>query len=132
MVSFTVNKMASLANLFTLNQYCLLWDFKCPQIKLISIIQKPKTNHNKHYISFLVYVLYSMFALLEFVCEPTLPHQTAPIKPLQKCGLYMPMAVLIWVTTCTDEISISDVNRHKTSLAIIYMCLKMYCYKCTC
>ena len=35
-------------------------------------------------------------------------------------------------TECTDEISISDVNRHKTSLAIIYMCLKMYCYKCTC
>ena len=35
------------------------------------------------------------------------------------------------VTRCTDEISISDVNRHKTSLAIIYMCLKMYCYKCT-
>ena len=32
----------------------------------------------------------------------------------------------------TDEILISDVNRHKTSLAIIYMCLKMYCYKCTC
>ena len=54
-----------------LNQYCLLWDFKCPQIKLISIIQKPKTNHNKHNISFLVYVLYSMFALLECVCEPT-------------------------------------------------------------
>ena len=35
-------------------------------------------------------------------------------------------------TECTDEISISAVNRHKTSLAIIYMCLKMYCYKCTC
>ena len=33
---------------------------------------------------------------------------------------------------CTDEILISDVNSHKTSLAIIYMCLKMYCYKCTC
>ena len=33
--------------------------------------------------------------------------------------------------SCTDEISISDVNRHKTYLAIIYMCLKMYCYKCT-
>ena len=33
---------------------------------------------------------------------------------------------------CTDETSISDVNRHKTSLANIYMCLKMYCYKCTC
>ena len=33
---------------------------------------------------------------------------------------------------CTDKILISDVNRHKTSLAIIYMCLKMYCYKCTC
>ena len=32
---------------------------------------------------------------------------------------------------CTDEISISDANRHKTSLAIISMCLKMYCYECT-
>ena len=33
---------------------------------------------------------------------------------------------------CTDEISISDVNSHKTFLANIYMCLKMYCYKCAC
>ena len=33
---------------------------------------------------------------------------------------------------CTDEISSSDVNSHKTSLANIYMCLKMYCYKCAC
>ena len=33
--------------------------------------------------------------------------------------------------SCTDELLISDVKRHKTSLAIIYMCLKMYCYKCT-
>ena len=33
---------------------------------------------------------------------------------------------------CTDEISISDVNRHRTSLATIYMCLKVYCYKCIC
>ena len=39
-----------------------------------------------------------MFALLECVCEPTLSHQTASIKPLQKCGPYMPMAVLIRVT----------------------------------
>ena len=38
----------------------------------------------------------------------------------------------LWCHHCADEISISDVNRHKTSLAIIYMCLKMYCYKCTC
>ena len=36
------------------------------------------------------------------------------------------------ISQCTDEISISDVNRQKTSLAIIYICLKMYCYKCTC
>ena len=36
-----------------------------------------------------------MFALLGCVCEPTLSHQTASIKPLQKCGPYMPMAVLI-------------------------------------
>ena len=35
-----------------------------------------------------------MFALLECVCEPTLSHQTASIKPLQKCGPYMSMAVL--------------------------------------
>ena len=39
--------------------------------------------------------MYSIFALLECVCEPTLSHQTASIKPLQKCGPYMPMAVLI-------------------------------------
>ena len=25
-----------------------------------------------------------------------------------------------------------DVNRHKTSLAIIYMCLEVYCYECIC
>ena len=37
--------------LLNLNQYCLLWEFKCPQIKLIAMIQKPKTNHNKHNIS---------------------------------------------------------------------------------
>ena len=36
-----------------------------------------------------------MFALLECVCEPTLSHQTVSIKPLKKCGPYMPMAVLI-------------------------------------
>ena len=36
-----------------------------------------------------------MFAPLECVCEPTLSHQTGLIKPLQKCGPYMPMAVLI-------------------------------------
>ena len=46
--------------------------------------------------------MYSMFALLECVSEPTLSHQTASIKPLQKCknekcGPYMPMAVLIRV-----------------------------------
>ena len=35
-------------------------------------------------------------------------------------------------TPCTDEISISYVNRHKTSLVIIYMCLEVYCYKCIC
>ena len=36
------------------------------------------------------------------------------------------------INLCTDEISISDVNRHKTSLAIIYMCLEVYCYECIC
>ena len=43
-------------------------------------------------------------------------------------------ALTIWmgVHCCTDEILISDVNSHKTSLANIYMCLKMYCYKCAC
>ena len=30
---------------------------------------------------------------------------------------------------CTDEILISDVNSYKSSLAIIYMCLKMYCHE---
>ena len=30
---------------------------------------------------------------------------------------------------CTNEILISDVNSDKNSLAIIYMCLKMYCLK---
>ena len=40
-----------------------------------------------------------MFALLECVCEPTLSHQTASIKPLQKCGPYMPMVVLIRAKT---------------------------------
>ena len=30
---------------------------------------------------------------------------------------------------CTDEILISDVNSYKSSLAIIYTCLKMFCYK---
>ena len=30
---------------------------------------------------------------------------------------------------CTDEISISDVNSYKSSLVIIYMCLKKYCHK---
>ena len=53
---FVKKKFDFLCDLLTLNQYCLLWDFKCPQIKLISIIQKPKTNHNKHNISSLVYV----------------------------------------------------------------------------
>ena len=32
-------------------------------------------------------------------------------------------------TYCTNEILISDVNSDKNSLAIIYMCLKMYCLK---
>ena len=32
----------------------------------------------------------------------------------------------------TDEISFSDVNSPKNSLAIIYICLKMYCYKYAC
>ena len=36
------------------------------------------------------------------------------------------------INLCTDEISISDVNRHKTSLPIIYMYLEVYCYKCIC
>ena len=36
-----------------------------------------------------------MFALLECVCESTLSHQTASIKPVQNCGPYMPMTVLI-------------------------------------
>ena len=54
----SLKKTAIYANIkkVNLNQYCLLWDFKCPQIKLISIVQKPKTNHNKHNISSLVYV----------------------------------------------------------------------------
>ena len=56
-------------------------------------INHTKTNHNEHNISSLVYV--GMFAILECVCEPTLSHQTASIKSLQKCGPYMPMAVLI-------------------------------------
>ena len=30
---------------------------------------------------------------------------------------------------CTNEISVSDVNSAKNSLAIIYMCLKMHCLK---
>ena len=30
---------------------------------------------------------------------------------------------------CTNEILISDVNSDKTSLAIIYICLKMHCLK---
>ena len=30
---------------------------------------------------------------------------------------------------CTDEILISDVNSDKSSLTIIYMCLKLYCLK---
>ena len=34
--------------------------------------------------------------------------------------------------TCTNEILISDVNSDKNSLAIIYMCLKMYCLKIRC
>ena len=34
--------------------------------------------------------------------------------------------------TCTDEILISDVNSYKSSLAIIHICLKMYCYKYAC
>ena len=29
---------------------------------------------------------------------------------------------------CTDEILISDVNSYKSSLTIIYMWFKMYCY----
>ena len=45
----------------------------------------------------MVLYMYSMFVLLECVCEPTLSHQTVSIKPLQKCGPYMPMAVLIRV-----------------------------------
>ena len=50
-----------------------------------------------------------MFALLECVCEPTLSHQTASIKPLQKCGPYMPMAVLIRVNVIRNTIySLAD------------------------
>ena len=83
---------------FTLNQYCLLWYFKCPQIKLIYCKsyknQKPTTTNT----TYLPWYMNSMFALLECVCEPTLSHQTASIKPSQKCGPYMPMAVLIRVT----------------------------------
>ena len=39
---------------------------------------------------------------------------------------------LYFVDTCTDEILISDVNSYKSSLAIIHICLKMYCYKYAC
>ena len=46
----------------------------------------------------MVLYMYSMFVLLECVCEPTLSHQTVSIKPFQKCGPYMPTAVLIRAT----------------------------------
>ena len=46
--------------------------------------------------------MYSMFALLECVCEQKLSHQTASIKPLQKGGPYMPMAVLIRARKALD------------------------------
>ena len=40
--------------------------------------------------------------------------------PVFSCGLQY-----VW-DYCTDEISTSDVNRHKTSLPIIHICLKKY------
>ena len=51
-----------------------------------------------------------MFALLECVCEPTLSHQKASIKPLQKCGPYMHMAVLIRVNRFEFEKSKNKTN----------------------
>ena len=33
---------------------------------------------------------------------------------------------------CSDEILISDVNSDKSSLTIIYICLKMYCHEICC
>ena len=38
-------------------------------------------------------------------------------------------AYIIRRSRCTDELLISYVNSYKSSLTIIYTCLKMYCYK---
>ena len=46
--------------------------------------------------------------------------------------LYVDTVLSPVMSICTDEMSISDVNSHKTSLANIYMRLKMYCYICAC
>ena len=37
--------------------------------------------------------------------------------------------LLLIPQNCTDEILISDVNSYKSSLTIIYICLKTCCYK---
>ena len=89
--------IATAVSCLNLNQYYLLWDFICPQVKSIQNIQKPKTNHNKHNIS--PWYKYNIFALLQCVCEPTLSHQTVSIKFFHKCGPYMPTAVLIRVNS---------------------------------
>ena len=79
-------------------------------------INHTKTNHNEHNISSLVYV--GMFAILECVCEPTLSHQTASIKSLQKCGPYMPMAVLIRASTGTRSHSDEPKSRIRGPLSL--------------
>ena len=61
--------------------------------------QKPITTNT----TYLPWYMYCMFALLECVYEPTLSHQTVSIKPLQRCGPYMPMAVLIRVKTKSEK-----------------------------
>ena len=81
----------------SLNQYCLLRDFKCPQIKLISIIQKPITTNTTYLPWYTVCIacLHYWSASLNQHSTLSHRHQTASIKPLHKCGPYMPMAVLI-------------------------------------
>ena len=56
-------------------------------------------------------------------------------KPsFKKCDYFFEFSFTVFLPTLVYRwtITFSDVNRHKTSLAIIYVCLEVYCYKCIC
>ena len=70
-----------------------------------------------------------MFALLGCVCEPTLSHQTASIKPLQKCGPYMSMAVLIKGNRIPKLICKINCSNSGEMIRICLYCILKICSK---